>query len=169
MRRAGARIGAALPVVPLLILGAGCSTIGEASRSDTGRAHVGDCVDVATGSLTDSQSEPIDCSADRAVYAVVSASHIPRDCGPEQSSYEETFRGDTTAYLCLAPNLKLDRCYHQDRETGFANAECASSAATVRVAARVDGRRDRSLCAPSATFLLLSEPETTFCLENVDN
>ncbi|WP_036568402.1 hypothetical protein [Nocardia sp. BMG51109] len=165
MGRARARLVPALLAV-LLPAAAGCSMVGDASRSDTARAQVGDCIDVAEGSITASKTEPIDCAADRAVYTIVSASDTARNCGPEYSSYEETFRGGTTAFLCLAPNLKQGNCYRQDRQTGFAYADCTSPEATVRVVARIDGRSDQSLCAPNGTFLLLSRPETTFCLAN---
>ncbi|WP_232110814.1 LppU/SCO3897 family protein [Nocardia wallacei] len=138
----------------------------SASRTDTARAQVGDCIHVIEGSTTDSRTEPVDCASERAVYTVMSTSPTRADCGREYSSYEETFHGGTTAFLCLAPNLKPGSCYHQDRDTGFAYADCASAAATVRVVARIDGRHDSSLCDPSATYLLLSEPKTTFCMVN---
>ncbi|RDI43501.1 LppU/SCO3897 family protein [Nocardia mexicana] len=164
MGTAGARLVSAL-LVPVA-LAAGCSALQGASRSDTARAQIGDCIDVLEGSTVDSRTEPVDCTSDRAVYTVMSASEAQRDCGTEYSSYEETFHGGTTAFLCLAPNLKQGSCYHQDRDTGFAYADCAAPEATVRVVARIDGRSDESLCEANSTFLLLSEPKTTFCLAN---
>ncbi|WP_280269578.1 LppU/SCO3897 family protein [Nocardia wallacei] len=163
MGTAGARLVSAL-LLPVAL--AGCSVMQSASKSDTARAQTGQCIDVREGSVTASRTEPVDCSSERAVYTVMSASETKRDCGTEYSSYEETFHGGTTAFLCLAPNLKQGSCYHRDRDTGFAYADCAAPEATVRVAARIDGRSDESLCAADATFLVLSDPETTFCLEN---
>ncbi|MBB5913091.1 hypothetical protein BJY24_001958 [Nocardia transvalensis] len=164
MSRAARRVPALLAAAALAA--AGCSVVQGASRSDTARAQVGDCIEVIEGSATTSRTEPVDCGSDRAVYTVVSTSPAKGDCGPERSSYEESFRGGTTAFLCLAPNLKQGGCYHQDRENGFARADCAAAEATVRVVARIDGRADESLCAPPTTYLLLSEPKTTYCMEN---
>ncbi|MBF6171661.1 hypothetical protein IU476_09260 [Nocardia blacklockiae] len=145
---------------------AGCSVVREASRSETARAQVGDCLDVRAASTTDSDTEPVECGTKRAVYRVMSTSPTKVDCGAEYSSYEETFQGGTTVFLCLAPDLVQGSCYHRDRDTGFAYADCEAPEATVRVVARVDGRTDAALCAADATFLLLSAPATTFCMVN---
>ncbi|RDI61442.1 LppU/SCO3897 family protein [Nocardia pseudobrasiliensis] len=141
----------------------GCSVT---ELSATARAKAGDCLAVAEGAATQARTEPTDCSSARTVYTVVSNSDHRRDCGSEYASYEETSAGETVAYLCLAPDLKQNSCYHRDSATGFATADCADSQATVRVVARVDGRADRELCAPPATYLTVSEPKTTFCFVN---
>ncbi|WP_019931407.1 hypothetical protein [Nocardia sp. BMG111209] len=141
----------------------GCSA--GSGKSDTARAKVGDCINVLEGSTTAAKTEPVDCSSDKAVYKVVSTSDQKADCGTENTSYEENYGGGT-AHLCLAPNLKQGSCYHQDRETGFAYADCASADATVKVVKRVDGTSDEFVCDSNSTFLTLSNPKTTFCLAN---
>ncbi|MFI5780250.1 hypothetical protein [Nocardia sp. NPDC051570] len=137
----------------------GCSVT---DLSATARAKTGDCLEVGEGA----SAAPIDCSAPRTVYTVVSTSDHKRDCGPDYSSYEETSAGETVAYLCLTPNLKQNSCYHRDSLMGFSAADCAAPQATVRVVARFDGRADRTLCPPPATYLTVSDPKTTFCLVN---
>ncbi len=144
----------------------GCSMVSDAAKSDTARAKVGDCINVREGSPADSKTEPVDCSAANAVYKVKSVSDKKQDCGAEYSSYEETFNGGTSAFLCLAPNLKQGSCYHDDKTTGFSFAECDSTEATVKVVKRVDGQNDEFLCDANSTFLTLSDPKTTFCLAN---
>lgn len=144
----------------------GCSMFSDASKSDTARAQVGDCINVVEGAPSDSRTEPVDCSSAKAVYTVKSTSDTKQDCGAEYSSYEETFNGGTSAYLCLAPNLKEGSCYHDDKTTGFSYAECESAEATVKVVKRIDGQSDEFLCDANSTFLTLSDPETTFCLAN---
>ena len=140
--------------------------VSDAAKSDTARTKAGDCINVREGSPADSATEPVDCSSAKAVYTVKSTSGTKQDCGAEYSSYEETFNGGTTAFLCLAPNLKQGSCYHDDKTTGFSFAECDSTEATVKVVKRVDGQSDEFLCEASSTFLTLSDPKTTFCLAN---
>ncbi|OXR44653.1 hypothetical protein B7C42_03447 [Nocardia cerradoensis] len=147
----------------------GCSMFSDAAKSDTARAKVGDCINVLEGSPADSKTEPVDCSSAKAVYTVKSTSDKKQDCGTEYSSYEETFNGGTTAFLCLAPNLKQGNCYHEDKTTGYSYAECDSAEATVKVVKRVDGQNDEFLCDANSTFLTLSEPKTTFCLANPES
>lgn len=144
----------------------GCSMFSDASKSDTARAQIGDCINVSEGSPSDSETEPVDCSSAKAVYTVKSTSETKQDCGAEYSSYEESYDGGTTAFLCLAPNLKQGSCYHDDKTTGFSYAECGSAEATVKVVKRIDGKSDEFLCDSNSTFLTLSDPKTTFCLAN---
>lgn len=144
----------------------GCSMVSDAAKSDTARAKVGDCINVPAGSSADSKTEPVDCASARAVYTVKSTSDKKQDCGNEYTSYEEQFNGGTTAFLCLAPNLKQGSCYHDDKTTGFSFAECDSTEATVKVVKRIDGQSDEFLCDAASTFLTLSDPKTTFCLAN---
>ncbi|MGV9675081.1 LppU/SCO3897 family protein [Nocardia sp. NPDC003482] len=153
------------PVALALIAAAvgGCAVTG---RSAAAGAAVGDCLEVTEGAVNQARTTPVDCASGRVVYTVVSTSDRKGDCGPEYSSYEETAAGETTAFLCLAPNLKADSCYHRDSATGFTLADCAAPEATVRVVARFDGRADRALCDPAATYLTLTEPATTFCFVN---
>jgi hypothetical protein len=163
VNRAGTRL--IVRFVPVLVAVAaltvtGCSA--GSGKSDTARAKVGDCIDVLQSSTT-AETTPVDCASDKAVYKVVSTSDQKPDCGTEYTSYQENYAGGT-AHLCLAPNLRQGRCYHEDRDTGFSYADCASSAATVKVVKRVDGSSDEFLCDSNATFLTLSNPKTTFCL-----
>lgn len=148
-----------------LVLG-GCGFVSNATRSDTARAKVGDCIGVVAGNTLDTQTQPVDCGSPDTVYRVRSATANKQDCGPEYSSYQETFRGGTTAYLCLIPDLKPGGCYHQDTVSGFAHADCDSVDATARVVKRVDGSSDPGLCDPTGTYVTLKDPPTTFCLVN---
>ncbi|QIS17527.1 LppU/SCO3897 family protein [Nocardia terpenica] len=142
----------------------GCLSSG---KSDTAGAKVGDCINVTESSATAAKTKPVDCSSDQAVYKVMSTSGQKKDCGTEYSSYEEkNAGGSTTAFLCLAPNLKQGSCYHQDKDTGFSLADCTATAATVKVVKRVDGKSDEFLCDSGSTFLTVSDPKTTFCLAN---
>ncbi|WP_067713406.1 LppU/SCO3897 family protein [Nocardia yamanashiensis] len=162
-----------LPVLAAAALAlAGCSAIEkgtqavkDASKSDTGRAKVGDCINVIKGSMFDSKTEPVDCGSPKAVYQVAKVFDSKADCAADYTSYEETLNGGTTAFLCLAPNFKQDSCYHESMLTGYQFAECASSEASFRVLTRVDGQADENLCGPDTdSVITLADRPTTFCL-----
>lgn len=143
----------------------GADAVKDASKSDTARAKVGDCINVLKGSMIDSKTEPVDCASEKAVYKVAQVFDAKADCSSDYTSYEETLNGGTTAFLCLAPNFKQDSCYHESMLTGYQFADCASSEASFRVLARVDGQSDENLCGADAdSVITLADPKTTFCL-----
>ncbi|WP_406236017.1 hypothetical protein [Nocardia sp. NBC_01009] len=154
-----------LAVAAVAVAVTGCSAIKDASKSDTAKAKVGDCINVIKGSAVDSKTEPVDCSSEKAVYKIVQTYDTKTDCSQDYTSYEETLNGGTTAFLCLAPNFKQGSCYIDNNLTGYQFADCASTEAAFRVIQRIDGQVDELLCgAESEKFLTVSDPKTTFCL-----
>jgi FlaG/FlaF family flagellin (archaellin) len=143
----------------------GCSSIKDASKSDTAKAKVGDCVNVIKGSAVDSKTEPVDCSSEKAVYKIVQTYDKKTDCAKDYTSYEETLNGGTTAFLCLAPNFKQGSCYTDNNLSGYQFSDCAAAEATFKVIQRIDGQVDELLCSSdSEKFITVSDPKTTFCL-----
>ncbi|AHH19318.1 hypothetical protein NONO_c45340 [Nocardia nova SH22a] len=138
------------------------------NKSDTARAKVGDCINVITASAVDSETEPVACTSDKAVYKVAQVRDQKVECAADYTSYEETMNGRTLAYLCLAPNFTEGKCYAESPLSGYKFAECGSSDASFRVAQRIDGQSDENLCGEEAdSVITLAEPPTTFCLAPV--
>ncbi|MRH87363.1 hypothetical protein GFY24_07790 [Nocardia sp. SYP-A9097] len=155
----------ALALTGCSIVEKGADVVKDASKSDTARAKVGDCINVLKGSMIDSKTEPADCASEKAVYKVAQVFDTKADCAADYTSYEETLNGGTTAFLCLAPNFKQGACYHESSLTGYQFADCASSEASFRVLTRVDGEADENLCGSEANSVItLADPKTTFCL-----
>lgn len=154
----------ALAVAALAVTG--CSMIKDASKSDTAKAKAGDCINVIEGSMVDSKTEPIDCSSEKAVYKIASVFDTKTECKDEQTSYEETLNGGTTAFLCLSPNFKEGACYNESPTTGYKFVACTAPEASFKVNRRIEGQADEFLCAGSEDigFRTLPEPKTTFCL-----
>ncbi|WP_067814039.1 LppU/SCO3897 family protein [Nocardia inohanensis] len=143
----------------------GTQAVKDAGKSDTGRAKVGDCINVIKGSMFDSKTEPVDCASAKAVYQVAKVFDSKADCAADYTSYEETLNGGTTAFLCLAPNFQQGACYHESMLTGYQFADCASTEASFRVLERFDGQSDENLCgADTNSVITLSDRPTTFCL-----
>ncbi|MET9488440.1 hypothetical protein [Nocardia sp. NPDC006630] len=156
----------ALAVAALAVTG--CSMIKDASKSDTAKSKVGDCINVISGSMVDSKTEPVDCSSDKAVYKVAQVYDKKTDCKDEQTSYEETQNGGTTAFLCLTPNFKEGACYNESSTTGYKAVDCTAPEASFKVTKRIDGQADEFQCDASTSigFRTVSDPKTTFCLGN---
>ncbi|MFE5289329.1 hypothetical protein ACFRAQ_30545 [Nocardia sp. NPDC056611] len=146
----------------------GCSALQNASKSDTAKSKVGDCINVIEGSATDSKTAPVDCSDQKAVYKVAAVADKKTDCKEEQTSYEETLNGGTTAFLCLSPNFKKGSCYNESQTTGYKFVACTAPEASFKVIDRIDGQADEFACDPSTAigFRIVPEPKTTFCLGN---
>jgi hypothetical protein len=156
-----------LAVVAVAIAVTGCSAVKDASKSDTAKSQVGDCINVIKGSAVDSKTEPVDCSSEKAVYKIVQTYDKKTECADDYTSYEETLNGGTTAFLCLAPNFKQGSCYIDNTLTGYQFSDCAATEATFRVMQRIDGQVDELLCgADSEKFITVADPKTTFCLGN---
>ncbi|GAA5099058.1 hypothetical protein GCM10023319_61700 [Nocardia iowensis] len=157
---------ALVAVAAVVVTVVGCSAAKDASKSDSAKANVGDCLNVIKGSSTDAKTEPVDCSSEKAVYKIVQSSDKKTECATDYTSYEETLAGGTTAFLCLAPNFKQGSCYNESSTTGYKHVECGSSEATFKVVKRIDGEADELLCGADAdSFRLISEaPKITFCL-----
>ncbi|MEU0540001.1 hypothetical protein [Nocardia sp. NPDC005978] len=146
----------------------GCSMIKDASKSETAKSKVGDCINVIEGSMVDSKTEPIDCSSEKAVYKIAQVFDTKTECKDEQTSYEETLNGGTTAFLCLTPNFKEGACYNESPTTGYKFVDCNAPEASFKVTKRVDGQADEFLCDPATdtNFHALTEAKITFCLGN---
>ncbi|MFE1595264.1 hypothetical protein [Nocardia sp. NPDC058705] len=152
---------------------AGCSAVDkvadaakDASKSDTARAKVGDCINVISASMIDSKTEPVPCSAENAVYQVVQVHEQKVDCHEDYTSYEETYgSGGTLAFLCLAPNFKEGSCYNEGMMTGYKFVPCTATDASFKVVSRVDGQVDEQLCGEDAdSVLVVNDPKITYCL-----
>ncbi|WP_278265558.1 hypothetical protein [Nocardia sp. AG03] len=152
---------------------AGCSAVDkvtevakDASKSDTARSKVGDCINVISASVVDSETEPVACSAENAVYQVVQVHDQKVECHEDYTSYEETYgSGGTLAFLCLAPNFKEGSCYNEGMMTGYKYVACTAADADFKVITRVDGQVDENLCTEEADqFLVVNEPKITYCL-----
>ncbi|TLF82601.1 LppU/SCO3897 family protein [Nocardia cyriacigeorgica] len=151
--------------VALAVAVTGCSMFEDAGKSDTAKSEVGDCINVISSSAVDSETEPVDCSSDKAVYKVVQTHDTKTECAEDYTSYEETLNGGTTAFLCLAPNFKQGSCYADSTLSGYSFADCASPEASFRVIQRIDGQVDELLCGADANkFITVADPKTTFCL-----
>lgn len=151
--------------VALAVAVTGCSMFEDAGKSDTAKSEVGDCINVISSSAMESETEPVDCSSEKAVYKVVETHETKAECAEGYTSFEETLGGGTTAFLCLAPNYKEGSCYSQPANTGAKLVDCTSSDATFKVVKRIDGETDELLCAGGATqFITIPDPKTTFCL-----
>lgn len=139
----------------------------DASKSETAKAAVGDCINVIEGSAVDSETEPADCSSEQAVYKVMQVYDTKTECKEEYTSYEETANGGTTAFLCLAPNFKESACYNESPTTGYKNVPCTATEASFKVTKRIDGQADEFLCDSAAIgFRIVPDPKITFCLGN---
>ncbi|MFF2087620.1 hypothetical protein ACFVVM_27915 [Nocardia sp. NPDC058176] len=164
----------AIALLAVAALGAaGCSAVDkvtevakDAGKSETARAKVGDCINVISASMINSETEPADCASETAVYKVVQVFDTKTECHEDYTSYEETWgSGGTVAFLCLAPNFKQDSCYNEGMMTGYKHVPCTADNASFKVVSRVDGQVDEQLCGEDADqVLLLAEPATTFCL-----
>ncbi|MFE3546704.1 hypothetical protein ACFXK0_27395 [Nocardia sp. NPDC059177] len=164
----------ALALLAVTALGAaGCSAVDkvadvakDASKSDTARAKVGDCINVISASVVDSETEPVSCSAENAVYKVVQVHDQKVECHEDYTSYEETYgSGGTIAFLCLAPNFKEGSCYNEGMMTGYKFVPCTAADADFKVVSRIDGQVDEQLCTEEADqVLVVNEPKTTYCL-----
>ncbi|WP_227998357.1 LppU/SCO3897 family protein [Nocardia australiensis] len=160
---------ALLAVAAVAVAVTGCSAIEDASKSDTAKAEVGDCINVIKGSAVDSKTEPVDCSSEKAVYKIAQTYDTKTDCAQDYTSYEETMNGGTTAFLCLAPNFKQGSCYADNSLTGYQFADCAATEASFKVIQRIDGQVDELLCgSDSDKFITVADPKTTFCLGKVN-
>ncbi|WP_227998920.1 LppU/SCO3897 family protein [Nocardia australiensis] len=143
----------------------GTQAVQDAGKSDTARAKVGDCINVISASVVNSETEPVDCSSEKAVYKVAQVFDEKADCHEDYTSYEETLNGGTRAFLCLAPNFKQGSCYNDGMMTGYKYVDCAASEADFRVTQRIDGQSDEQLCGEDADKVItLTDPKTTFCL-----
>ncbi|MEV5647514.1 hypothetical protein AB0L57_04595 [Nocardia sp. NPDC052254] len=146
----------------------GVAAAKDRNKSDTARAKVGDCINVITASAVDSDTEPVACTSDKAVYKVVQVQDQKVECAADYTSYEETMNGRTLAYLCLSPNFTEGKCYAESPLSGYRFVECGAADASFRVAQRVDGQSDENLCGEeSDSVITLSDPPTTFCLAPV--
>ncbi|MFE7722852.1 hypothetical protein ACFU44_27890 [Nocardia rhizosphaerihabitans] len=164
----------ALALLAVMALGAaGCSAVDkvtevaqDAGKSDTARSKVGDCINVISASVVDSDTEPVACSAENAVYQVVQVHDKKVDCHEDYTSYEETFgSGGTIAFLCLAPNFKQGSCYNEGMMTGYKFVPCTAADASFKVVSRIDGQVDEQLCGEDAdSVLVVNDPKITYCL-----
>ncbi|MFJ2668608.1 hypothetical protein ACIO14_30115 [Nocardia fluminea] len=138
----------------------------DASKSDTARSKVGECINVISASMIDSKTEPVPCSAENAVYQVVQVHDKKVECHEDYTSYEETFgSGGTVAFLCLAPNFAEGSCYNEGMMTGYKFVPCTASDASFKVVSRIDGQVDEQLCGEDADqVLVVNDPKITYCL-----
>ncbi|MFC6011955.1 LppU/SCO3897 family protein [Nocardia lasii] len=165
-----------LALLAVAALGAaGCSAVDkvadvakDASKSDTARSKVGECINVISASVVDSKTEPVACSADNAVYQVVQVHDKKVECHEDYTSYEETFgSGGTVAFLCLVPNFKEGSCYNEGMMTGYKYVACTAPDASFKVVTRVDGQVDDQLCGEDADqVLVIHEPKITYCVSS---
>ncbi|MET8875950.1 hypothetical protein [Nocardia sp. NPDC004604] len=170
MKFPGTRLLARL-VLALLAVGAlvaavtGCSALDDASKSDTAKAKVGDCINVTDSSSTATKSEPVDCSSAKAVYKVFQTADKKLDCAAEYTTYTEDLVSGSKAYMCLAPNFKQGSCYADVGTNPYKYVDCSASEATFKVVKRIDGQADELLCGADATsFVTVPDPKVTFCL-----
>ncbi|WP_330252047.1 hypothetical protein OG874_39035 [Nocardia sp. NBC_00565] len=156
---------ALLAVGALVAVVTGCSALDNATKSDTAKAKVGDCINVTDSSSTATKSEPEDCSSAKAVYKVFQTADKKIDCAAEYTTYTEDLVGGGQAYMCLAPNFKQGSCYADVGSNPYKYVDCTSGEASFKVLGRIDGQTDELLCNADATsFVTVPDPKTTFCL-----
>lgn len=159
-----ARIVLALVAVAALAA-TGCSAIDDASKSDTAKANVGDCIKVTNNSPDATESQPVDCSATEAVYKVFQTSDKELQCAPEYTTYTEPLAGGGKAYMCLAPNFKQGSCYADVGTNPYQYVDCGSTEAAFKVLQRIEGQVDEMLCGGESTrFITVPDPKLTYCL-----
>ncbi|WP_203236582.1 LppU/SCO3897 family protein [Nocardia panacis] len=161
-----ARIALALVALAAVAIAVtGCSAVKEASKSDTAKAKVGDCINVIKASESDSKTEPVDCSSEKALYKVTKTFDKKSDCAAGNVGYDETLNNKTLAYLCLTPNFKQGKCYADVGNTGYKLVDCTAAEASFKIIQRIDGQADELACGTdSEKFLTIDDPKTTFCL-----
>lgn len=156
---------ALLAAAALAVVMSGCSAIDDAAKSDVAKTNVGDCINITDNSPTATEGEPADCSTPQAVYKVHSSSDEQTECASsEYTSYTEQLPTGGTSFLCLAPNFAQDACYNDVGTSPYKWVDCASSEATFKVVQRIDGETDELLCDSGEEFIVVSDPETLFCL-----
>jgi hypothetical protein len=156
---------ALLAVAALAAAVTGCSASDNASKSETAKAKVGDCINVTDSSATATKSEPVDCSSTKAVYKVFQTSDKKIECAIEYTTFTEDLVSGGKAYMCLAPNFKQGNCYAEVGNNPSKYVDCTSTEASFKVLERIDGQTDELLCdTESTSFITVPDPKTTFCL-----
>lgn len=151
-------IGIAIAVVVLAAVGI---FVWQSQTTDTVNADVGDCITVATASLTDAKTEQIDCAALAASY-VVTETGDSVNCDPDETSFAQ---GDDT--VCLRPNLNAGDCItpKTTNDDTFQKIECSQATAADSTVRLVDTSvADASKCAEGSEPVLLTERAVTYCL-----
>lgn len=156
---------ALLAVGALVAVVTGCSALDNASKSDTAKTKVGECINVTDSSSSATKSEPVDCSSPKAVYKVFQTADKSIDCAAEYTTYTEDLVSGGQAHMCLGPNFKQGSCYADVGTNPYKYVDCASSEATFKVIQRIDGQADELQCGADATsFVTVPDPKVTFCL-----
>ncbi len=156
---------ALLAVGALVAVVTGCSALDNASKSDTAKAKVGDCINVTDSSSSATKSAPEDCSSPKAVYRVVKTADQKLECAAEYTTYTEDLVSGGKAYMCLAPNFKKGSCYADVGANPYKYVDCSSAEASFKVVQRIDGEANELGCGADATsFVTVPDPKVTFCL-----
>jgi hypothetical protein len=137
-------------------------------------ANVGQCI--AEANMRENNSTPApaqDCNKPDSVLEVAAkgdGSLLCPDGKRQDSLYAYLFDGTTT--LCLMLNLKQGQCYTASgtaQNPQFDAADCNGSATVIRVAKRVDGSSDVTLCPAGTKPISYPTPARLYCLERLEN
>ena len=171
--RATRTVFIAVAALVLLTVSAGCSVRAPDVQPQglTEVFAVGDCVDVPNQSPAtpkDLRAEKVPCSVDPS-YTVGAMTNASGSCPSNEYQHLPTqFANESTASLCLVPNLVADHCYVLDMPVGMVQlADCAErgqQGLLVQVTQRLDVR-DQAAC-PSAVGQYAwpyPSPPRTYC------
>lgn len=146
----------------------------ELSGSDSSKNDfaVGHCVYFSSYSATDPKQTTLqarDCSDPSATYEVATNTSGTATCGANDETYRQVDPSNAATVqntLCLVPNLREGQCYKHAGGGPLVVASCTESDKTVvKVAKRIDGRADASLCAefPPGSAITFDKPARTYC------
>jgi hypothetical protein len=146
----------------------------ELSGSDSSKNDfaVGHCLYFSSYSATDPTQTTLqarDCSDSSATYEVATNTSGTATCAANDQTYRQLDASNTATVqntLCLVPDLREGQCYKHAGGGPLVAASCTESDNTVvKVAKRIDGRADASLCAefPAGSAITFDKPARTYC------
>jgi hypothetical protein len=172
-RRGTGLIVAGAVLVAVTALGAvGRAATASDGASSSGRIHVGDCVS-AQNLKRSGAWKPIDCADPQANFelAAVSGSAQCPDKPIRDTAY--VYLSTSSSTMCFIPVLAQGACFRADSlQTVFNVVPCAdrpAGAKVAKVAKRIDGSTDATLCATATKPLAYPKPARVYCVAAVTN
>jgi hypothetical protein len=145
---------------------------------DSEHAHsfaVGDCVVVPSDALNHVEARKASCTEDPS-YVIGATVAAGDECPtPEYQRFDRDVADETTAGLCLVPNLLAEHCYLMQLPFGaLQRADCATAepnpagGVLVQVNERHDVH-DRKVCPDVGNHFVwpYPSPERTYCTETI--
>ncbi|WP_280834635.1 LppU/SCO3897 family protein [Mycolicibacterium frederiksbergense] len=165
--------GTALIVIGALILvfglfGLVAKTALHSSKSAAGGGlSIGDCITGDQYSSANMNPEPVSCSNPDAVYQLAlkgDGSAICPDGERDESRYGVLTNSSRT--YCFILDADEGECFDVEVAKGlFTPLECSDPAAVTKIAKRVDGSTDTSVCGPDGQAVTFPQPQRVYCVE----